>query len=264
MTTLKIGADPEFFIQDTQGNLKSIIGLLGGTKDNPVAIDDFHGDFKMLEDNVAAEYNIPPASTAEEFIEYIQWPQKYIQTLLNAKNLTINHSASASFPDVELQSKEAWIFGCEPDFNIYTGDKNTAPEAKDKNFRSCGGHVHVGLIDPNNKKEKLNIEQAKNNIKNMDIWLGVWSVIADKDTTRKQLYGKAGAFRPKPYGFEYRVLSNFWIFDPGLIKEVFNRTKEAINDTRNIFLSEQERIINIINTGNVKDATNFGKTYGIL
>jgi hypothetical protein len=45
----------------------------------------------------------------------------------------------------------------------------------------------------------------------------------DKGDLRKQLYGKAGAFRPKPYGAEYRVLSNFWVFDTKLTGWVYDQ-----------------------------------------
>jgi hypothetical protein len=47
-----------------------------------------------------------------------------------------------------------------------------------------------------------------------DLFLGVPSVLMDNGEMRKQLYGKAGCYRPKPYGGEYRTLSNFWFLNP--------------------------------------------------
>jgi hypothetical protein len=42
---------------------------------------------------------------------------------------------------------------------------------------------------------------------------------------RRELYGKAGAFRPKPYGVEYRVLSNRWLNSEALIRWVYNQSQ---------------------------------------
>ena len=63
--------------------------------------------------------------------------------------------------------------------------------------------------------------------KELDYYLGLPSLLFDPDTSRRKMYGKAGAFRPKPYGMEYRVLSNAWLKSPELIKWVFNNTKLA-------------------------------------
>jgi hypothetical protein len=52
----------------------------------------------------------------------------------------------------------------------------------------------------------------------------------DKDATRRQLYGKAGAFRPKPYGMEYRVLSNRWLDSEPLMRWVYNTLQTAMAD----------------------------------
>ena len=252
-----IGADPEFFAEDKDGKVRSIIGLLHrGSKHNPVLLDD-HGDFKMLEDNVAAEYNIPPTDDKEKFIKNILYPQQAIASILKTKDYSISTKASASFPDEELQDELAWVFGCEPDYNAWSMSENEKPQCEDSNFRSCGGHVHVGY------DWQGDIANVQRKVQNMDVWLGIWSVIVDPDKDRKKLYGKPGAFRPKPYGFEYRVLSNFWIFDPKLISEVFDRTSQAMDESRDFVVDRKEEIIQIIDQGNVDAARRFARDYGI-
>lgn len=44
----------------------------------------------------------------------------------------------------------------------------------------------------------------------------------DKDVLRRKLYGKPGAFRPKAYGCEYRVLSNAWVDKPKVAAWLFD------------------------------------------
>jgi len=173
--TTSLGSDPEFFITDKQGRLKSIIGLLGGTKEEPRWIDDF-GEFKVQEDNVAAEYNIPASFTREQFIEHILWPQTVIAKLIGTDKYKVSNLASASFPEEELLDPKALEFGCDPDYNAWTGQINDKPECTDLTFRTAGGHVHIGLED----KTPNNIIKT---IRNMDKYLGVWSVLVDKDTT---------------------------------------------------------------------------------
>jgi len=47
---------------------------------------------------------------------------------------------------------------------------------------------------------------------------------------------RAGACRPKEYGVEYRVLSNFWLRTDEFIEWVYNQTQRAV-DNKN-YLSE--------------------------
>lgn len=252
--TFSLGADPEFFIE-LNGQAKAIIGLLGGTKENPKQIDDNSG-FTIQEDNVAAEYNIPASYTKEQFIEHILWPQSYIATLLKARNIRINQAASLSFPIEELQDPKAQEFGCDPDYNAWSLEQNIKPECDDKTFRTCGGHVHFGM-----KGDPMDIVHA---IRKMDKYLGVWSVIADNDNKRRQLYGKAGAFRLQPHGGEYRTLSNFWIFDRKLISEIWDRSQEALNDPYQIEEPEGNTIQRIINEGDRNAAKAFCRVNGLL
>jgi len=253
LTIYTLGADPEFFIELPNGQMKAITGLIGGTKENPLAIDD-HGDFKIQEDNVAAEYNIPPSYSKEKFIQHILWPQTYIASLLGTDKFTISRKASASFPKKELRDPRTQEFGCDPDFNIWTLGINERPSCDDKTFRTCGGHVHIGLEDQSHE----NIIRV---IKNMDHYLGVWSVVADADEKRRQLYGKAGCFRPQPHGVEYRTLSNFWIFSPETISEVWDRTQAACNDMNTEY--DEQLIQDIINNANKDAARKYLRANGL-
>jgi len=248
-----LGSDPEFFIESLDGTLKSIIGLIGGSKDNPKIIDD-HGDFKIQEDNVAAEYNIPPSFNREQWIQHILWPQKYIQQLIGTDKFKISRKASASFPQEELNHPKALEFGCDPDFNAWNMQINERPYCEDYNFRTCGGHIHVGLDDKSP-------ESIIHTIRVLDKYIGVWSVMADPDTKRRQLYGKSGCFRPQPHGCEYRSLSNFWIFDEPTIGEIWDRVQHAlVQDTPS--MEEGILIQHIINTGDKGAARQYSKASG--
>lgn len=93
----------------------------------------------------------------------------------------------------------------------------------------------------------------------MDLHLGVPSLVLDKDTERRKLYGKAGAFRPKPYGVEYRTLSNFWIWSEENIKWAWDQTNKAIQfvqDKHKIPPSIQKDIQLAINDNNTKSKNN--------
>jgi len=213
-----IGCDPELFLKDQHGNFKSVIGLLGGDKWVPRKLSEV-GHF-CLEDNVAVEFNIPPCNTFEDFKREVQATMKMVLAVL-PDNLQYDQASAVSFPENELACDKAWIFGCEPDYNAWSMEENPKPQASDKNLRSAGGHIHVG--------SDLAIHDPVAVIRAMDLFLGVPSTQLDSGTLRRELYGKAGAFRPKGYGVEYRTLSNFWIFSDSLINWAYEGTRKALD-----------------------------------
>jgi hypothetical protein len=192
----------------------SSIGLIGGSKDQPLPIGE---GCSIQEDNVAVEFNIPPCESAEAFHKSINYTLKELAKRAKKFDLKFTPVASAVFDQDQLDNPMAQQFGCEPDFNAWTNKRNPRPQAKDANLRSAGGHVHVGY-----KANKVQLIRA------MDLFLGVPSTKLDTDTRRRELYGKAGCFRPKSYGAEYRTLSNFWIWDKGLIDWVYHQTSKAV------------------------------------
>jgi hypothetical protein len=222
-----IGADPEIFVQDAH-SLRSIIGKVGGTKLAPLPLALGDG-YAVQEDNVAMEFNIPPAGTKEQFIHSISSTVNFLSAMVrDMHGFTVCNLSAASFPDRELANEQAWIFGCDPDFNAWTGGMNPRPHSEDKNLRSCGGHVHIGI-------ENATKDMTVRAIKACDLYMGVPSVLMDMGEKRKQLYGKAGAFRFKPFGVEYRTLSNFWVFNNNLIDWVYDNTSRALDAVQNGF-----------------------------
>ncbi len=254
-----LGADPELFMADLNGQLRAACGKIGGTKAHPQPMGIGDG-FMIQEDNVAVEFNIPPASSANEFVSSLDKALTSIsESIRQMYDYSLVNISAAQFPEEELMHPAALEFGCDPDYNAWTKRKNPRPSSPDKTLRSCGGHVHVGLPE-SLKNSRLEV------IKAMDLFLGVPSVLMDQGHLRKRLYGKRGAFRIKPYGVEYRTLSNFWVFNPKLINWVWRNTERALLavEAQSIDLdSEADKIRIAIDTNNPQVATELINQYNL-
>lgn len=217
-----IGADPELFLKDNNGKFISGVGIIPGTKEEPFPIDQ-QGHAIQL-DNVAAEFCIPPAKNKYDFSRSISETLIHLEKRAREVNLKLAEKCSAAnFDEDQLQTWQAVTFGCDPDYNAWTKKQNPKPSCDNPNLRSAGGHVHVGVTyDDGTPIPAHEIARA------MDLFLGVPSLDRDKDTLRRKLYGKAGAFRPKPYGAEYRTLGNWWIWDRNTVLWVYEQTEKAV------------------------------------
>jgi hypothetical protein len=241
----KIGADPEIFVGDSQ-SVRSIIDKIGGTKECPAPLPLGDG-FAVQEDNVALEFNIPASSGKDQFVSNISAAMEFLENVVKDRyGYNFVNQSAVSFPESELIDPRSWVFGCDPDFNAWTLKRNPRPKAKDRNLRSCGGHVHIGCELTKDQKIEL--------VRMLDMRLGVPSTLMDQGELRKELYGKAGAFRDKPYGLEYRTLSNYWVFDKklmGWVYEQVDRSLDAVISGESAS-SEKDNILAAID-GNNKD-----------
>lgn len=235
---ITIGADPEFFIKDRQtGTPTPICGLLGGTKGAAIPV----GNYGLQEDNVMAEYNIPPCSDVLRFARHITSGRAALMDYLNARNVgqfEADLSPARLFPHMLLEHPQAKQFGCSPDFDAYTlGQPNRRVDPQELTnprgaWRFSGGHVHIGY------KEDVRAEMPEYVVAQFaDVFLGLRSVAWDKQGERRKFYGTAGRYRPTPYGIEYRTMSNIWTYDVGtaenignsaMLLGIFLRNKEAV------------------------------------
>lgn len=248
----KIGSDPEIFLVNENGMGVPSEHYFKGDKDNP---ENLGNGFQLLCDNVMVEFNTPPVESKEDFIKVHLQGISFIKDRL-PDNVDIDIVASKDFELSMLKSKLARKFGCMPDFDIWTEYPNKSPSSK-RNWRSAAGHIHISYDNPSVVKSLFLSKLC-------DYFLGVPSTILDEDTRRKELYGKAGAVRLKKFGFEYRVLSNFWLKSEENMSLVYDQIQSVFkfaNDNPEFEFEDSEEVIDIINTYNKEKALNFINKY---
>lgn len=234
--SLTIGADPELFVYNSKTQkYVSAHDLFPGSKYDPFMT----AKGAVQVDGVAAEFNIAPADEVEKFIENIQHTTSLMKMMLKNKDLSLVAEPVAYFDQEYFDAlpDDAKALGCTPDFNAWT-EKVTPTPSTNEPFRTGSGHIHLGFtedsVDPN---EPSHFHDCCEIVKQLDAVLYIPSHAWDQDTKRRSLYGKMGAFRPKPYGCEYRVLSNRWVSDPDLMEWIFAATQES-----HYLLSENKRL----------------------
>lgn len=242
-----IGSDVELFLQDRK--TKEIVSaepFIKGSKHNPYQFDPTNPFFSLSLDNVLAEFTIPPAKTINEWIGGITKSMEYVNKIIPKRLCTVA-LPSAVLNQKYLKSKAAQTFGCDPDNNAWLREQNPPPKAPNPNLRSGGGHIHIGYDNPS-------VEPSEWLVRAMDLFIGVPSILQEPENERRALYGKAGAFRFKEYGVEYRTVSNYFVSSEQLMAWAFANTEQAISFVNTGDLDELEavgsQIQEAINTSN--------------
>jgi Phage phiEco32-like COOH.NH2 ligase-type 2 len=228
MPKILVGADPELFMRNTNsGEFVSAHDRIPGTKWEPHKVP--FGAIQV--DGTALEFNIDPAGTVDEFVHNIKSVRSTLEGYVPGYNVVAEPVANydPSYWKWEVPSS-AQELGCNPDFNGWTENQNPQPHSGNRSFRTASGHVHIGWGNDFDVFDKKHFEYCCRVARQMDYYLGIHSLLWDPDSTRRLLYGKAGAFRAKPYGMEYRVLSNRWLDNDDLIKWVFNTVQIGMAD----------------------------------
>lgn len=228
--SILVGADPEVFVRKLgKKQFQSAHGLVQGDKKTPFKVD--RGAVQV--DGMALEFNIDPAKNEKEFVENITGVMKIMAGMVPEYELVPVPVANFTKLVMDKQPKEALELGCDPDFNAWdNGNANPRPNGA-VNFRTGAGHVHIGWTNGVDVSDPSHLEACIMATKQLDYYLGLASLVYDKDTKRRTMYGGVGAFRPKPYGVEYRVLSNAWLQSEELMAWVYRTTIKAIEDLFN-------------------------------
>lgn len=236
MQGFTFGCDPELFVQDSKGRFVSAEGLIPGTKADPHPVEG--GAVQV--DGMAAEFNIDPVSTYSDFRKNVNGVRKQLEEMLPSGHSLVAVPSVVFDQDIwDAAPEKAKELGCSPDFNAWTGDVNPPPQSlTNPRLRTASGHLHIGWTEEAGEDDVDHLKNCMDLVKQLDWYLGAWSLRLDKDTTRRELYGKAGSCRFKPYGTEYRVLSNFWLENESRMEATWDRMQMAIHDMRRCFMPE--------------------------
>ncbi len=219
------GSDPEFFLSQ-KGKFKSAIAVLPN-KENAI----YKNGCAFYYDNVLAEAQIKPASNKEEAVENIGNCITSLSEIVEPYKIVLK--SAETFPDSELKDKDARIAGCVSEWSVYTLQQIMPPRKviEKTGFRTAGGHIHLG-----NHPALKNELQTLNVVRMLDLFLGIPSVLLDKDKTaksRREVYGHAGTHRVPDHGLEYRPLSNYWLVSPELVELVYDICGFTLNFVEN-------------------------------
>lgn len=261
-----IGCDPEIFLRK-DGKAYSAHGVIPGTKKEPFEVDK--GAIQV--DGMAVEFNTEPAPLqGNDGGSFKQFNGNIVSVMKSLKEgvqkydpeLTFNLSSVQDFDEetMKAQPPEAVELGCDPDYNAYTLKVNPRPEGAAVNFRTASGHIHIGWGADIPIDHPSHMEICGSFVKYLDATVGMFMTLLDRDPRRRELYGKAGAFRPKPYGVEYRTPSNLWLASRAKRQAIFDLCQGAVQAASGGWSIEKmtgfhpEDIANIIDTGDFESA----------
>lgn len=250
MHKILVGCDPEVFVQQ-KGIFKSAFNLIKGDKKNPQKVRS--GAVQV--DGMALEFNIDPAATETEFLFNVQDVFNQMKLMVPDYEVVVSPVAHFDSSYMKSQPKEALELGCDPDFCAWTDAVNPRPDG-DRPMRTASGHIHIGWTADEETSNGSHRNDCNLIAKQLDFYLGLPSLIYDTETKRREMYGKAGAVRYKPYGVEYRTLSNAWLKSEALMRQVYRNTIKGVTEVMNgnMLVDKYGDIQEIINKSNVKAA----------
>lgn len=255
---LKVGSDPEGFVSrggKVIGAEKVVpkMGLKSGRAMKP----------HVVLDGVQFEMHPPAHNSVYALGSELSIAMELIGRAAKKAKADLDWRGTVEVDQAELDSlsDECRALGCQPSQNIY-GEFPIKADPQTYRIRSAGGHMHFTTQGLKLHKDRPSV------VAPIDILVGNLCVLIDRDpdvALRRENYGRAGEYRAdnekKPWGIEYRTLSNFWTRNYALMDLVFGMANFAISVVEQRFngndiegeLVEKVKIANFIEAINQND-----------
>ena len=243
-----LGCDPEFFFEGARGKTTGAEKVLpeAGLVYPPGTTGKRDGDYtscggvaasKIVIDGVQAELNPRPntcrANLANEISACFRQLHKELEK--NGSKIGVSFKPLVNITQKELDSlsEKSKTFGCAPSTNLYQhAESKITVDPKKYRKRSAGGHIHLGAVGGYGDGVKNALANVDEMVYMLDIIVGNTSVLLDRNPNnveRRKVYGRAGEYRSKSYGIEYRTLSNYWLQSYQLMSFVTGLARMAVH-----------------------------------
>lgn len=215
-------------------------------------------------DGIQAEFNAVESQNVRSIMRRVQHAISHMLQVAKEREVDISFRGAVPVDPKTFAGypSEAVEFGCDVDFISWlSGDINACEvNPLTHKWRYCGTHLHLGVPDDGDPDlmETLLMPEGRLEVVNvLDFLVGNTATLLDVcpgSTKRRQVYGKAGTFRPTPYGVEYRVLSSFMLASPEILPLLWAFARESVRlvrDGQHMDLFEAvspRKIITAINT----------------
>lgn len=248
------GCDPEIFITKKDGSLIPAFNFLPFQREcvRPATLSECpdgsgvtSGRIKTYwaphyADGFAAEFGMKPGSCHGWGMDRVRFGLELIYNKMKAHdkdaNLTLQNVVAIDPEILASASADQIALGCSPSKNAYGDEVPLPTDARTLPFRVAGGHIHFGMSNINSPEGEMSrTDRNELAAKWMDMVVGVPAVALFEgidSPTRRRFYGRAGEYRDKSYGLEYRTLSNAWLGHPAIAHLIWNlaRTGASIPD----------------------------------
>lgn len=183
-----------------RSSIPRVLSFFKYTKAKPMK---YHGHL-FSKDASMLELAIAPASSPEEFDRLYQQAYDKAMSLL-PDGMELRHVPTVEYTDAELEADPyASVLGCAPSHTIY--GTTPTPDVYPDNKRYGGVHLNIEVDKYDAPVEDMVLA--------LDYTVGLHSVLnweCDYHAElrdRRRVYGRAGEYRVKSFGFEYRPLPN--------------------------------------------------------
>ena len=159
---------PEFFFVRDDGVAVNADAILP-SKDNKM---DIGNGCTLFFDGFQGELNIPSGYCREGLVSNVRRCLREARTAAVKKSrgkkikcrLSIDPTIEVLPAVLAAADEEARIFGCDPDFDAYSGGSNPpGPDAETHLLRYSGGHIHIGYGREENRQASQSMEEERSN-----------------------------------------------------------------------------------------------------
>lgn len=252
---ITLGSDPELLLKNVVTNkVVSALRVLGETKEQPKVVQyedkkitiylgqtkehpiDLGDGVRAYSDSTLIESAFPEVPSSELLVQRLRSVFQKMKRRIG-KNYTLLPQASHVFDKDELDHPLAWLIGCSPTINVWDKRINE-PKPFTDGLRSSSFHVHVWSADYKKDPDGplMTVPTKEKMVKLLDVYLGVASVLFDRDPTalaRRRLYGRSSECRFTPGGIEYRCLGSYSLRSQELVHlvtDLVDHTVSRFND----------------------------------